>query len=96
MKKRTITLLSAGIETKIDPAKWVQVAGTKEFDAKATSILRVFQKDDNFLVYGMKSVGGVKTAEAYDLAPGVEAVPSLLAKVAKHCGVEALARKVSL
>jgi hypothetical protein len=94
--QRIIRLLSAGIDTKIDPAQWQQIAGAKDFDAKSTAILRVFQRDDNFLVYGMKSTGGVKTAEAYDLAPGVYAVPALLDKVAKHCGVEALREKVVL
>lgn len=98
MKKRTIVLLSSGVETKIDPAKWIQVEGVKEYDATSTAILRVFQKDDNFLVYGMKAtdvVGEPTTkVEAYDLAVDVGSVPAFVAKVAKNCGVENLVARL--
>jgi hypothetical protein len=96
MKKRTITLLSSGIETTIDPAQWLQVAGVKDFDATSTAILRVFQKDDIFLVYGMKASGGKKTTEAYELVPAIESVPAFLDKIAEHCGVEALRSRLTL
>jgi hypothetical protein len=101
---RNIKLLSHGIDAKIDPSRWAQVAGAKAFDTDGTAILRVsrhrFNDAAGFLIYGMRSktVDGKATieAEAYDMIALAEAVPALVAKVAAHCGVEALVPELKL
>jgi hypothetical protein len=93
MKKRTITLLSSGRETKIDPAEWLGHGDAKEFDATSTSILRTLRHRKNegqFLVYGMRAKEGTKIAEAYEFAIDAAELPAAIAAVAKHCGVESL------
>lgn len=93
MKKRTITLLSSGRVTKIDPAQWLRHGNAKAFDQHATAILRVFRHRANegqFLVYGMKAADGAKSAEAYDIVIDASELPSAIDAVAAYCGVESL------
>lgn len=93
MKKRTITLLSSGRVTKIDPADWLNHGNAKEFDQDKTEILRVFRhrrNDGQFLVYGMKAVAGVPSAEAYDVVIDAAELPAAIDAIAAHCGVESL------
>lgn len=96
---RTVKLLSSQADVKIDPSRWVQTQQAKAFDAKGTSILRVYKHkhvEDKFLVHGMQAKlhDGEKTArvvaEAWDAVAVAEAVPAVLGKVAEHCGLSAL------
>jgi len=100
---RTVNLLSSGAVVKFDPSLWLLVSSAKEFDETTTAILRVLapRSNDRFMVYGVRSSGWdqksktyTARAEAYELVAVTEAVPDALAKVAAHCGVEALVAKL--
>jgi hypothetical protein len=93
MKKRTITLLSTGRATRIDPSDWSGHSNAKDFDANSTSILRVFRHLKNqgqFLVYGMKASAGTKSAEAYEFVIDASELPTAIDAVKKHCGLKSL------
>lgn len=100
---RKIKLLSSNVEMRVDPSRWIQIAGSKEFDATSTRFLRVSRhktEANRFLVHGMRSTLRGKTAEVdaevYELAAAAEVLPSVIAQVAEHCGVESLVAQVKL
>ncbi len=102
---RTITILSTGLETRIDPSQYAAHTNLKEFDANSTQILRVHRSAPagrldtdppaHFLIYGMRSAKGKIVKKAHEMVINADMIPAALDAVAKHCGIEDLRKQAA-
>lgn len=100
-RPRRVSLLSSGASVQISPPDWVKFADgsfVKDFDAKQTSILRVWRHKtgDGAMVYGMRAENGKTVSEAYEIVPIQSMAIAALDAVAAHCGLSDLRKRVSL
>ena len=98
---RTINLLGSGTTVVIKVREWLKAgvdSFAKEFDSNNTTILRIWRHRDGagFMIYGMRSKGGVIVNEASELVPIEGMVDHALDQVSEHCDLEDLREQVSL